>query len=412
MRISTYSTLSNVLTSFLSIRNSLEYLTCTLGSGLRREIIVEDFGGEKNKKIVVALHLTKIAASSVCLTFKNRKVKGAAKLISGVSGVVLFRLHRFSNEGQDCAVFLNEIANSVIISTDNDRAKSISIDNIRLQSDLCYLISGLSKAVSPRWRSGQALNQILLTDIFGNHKAYKIIKKLNLSTFLSRLTILLEILVPFLARSRFNKLVTPTVIAFHFSLFLVMKGELGKFFIIYSLNHASHRINNLEPERFKVSVNEKMVYTIFAAYYTFGILANNDATKNLPVVKHLARYGLFQWKLFGKDSIDRDIKLLLTENGNDYHELYPPESSRGNLGIFWHRERRSEKALFLLLNAASLELSKNKDRRFLNSVENIVMKSNLSRDKKQIRYAIVNFYTTSPGEVSFEPIYISKLING
>lgn len=412
MKISTYSTLSNILTSFLSIRNSLEYLTCMLGGGLRREIIVEDFGGEKNKNIVVTLHLIKISASSVCLISKNRKIKSIAKLISGVSGVILFRFHRFSNEGQDCAVFLNEIANSVIISTDNDRTKSISLDNIKWQSDLCYLISGLSKAVSPRWRSGQALDQILLTDIFGNHKAYRTIKKLSLSTPLSRLTILLEILIPFLVRSRFKKVVTPAVIAFHFSLFLVMKGELGKFFIIYSLNHASHHINDLEPNRFKINANEKIIYILFATYYTIGILANNDITKNLPIVKHLARYGLFQWKLFGKDSIDRDIKLLLTENGNDYHELYPPDPSKGNLGIFWHRERRSGKTLFLLLNSASLELSKNKDRKFLKSVENIVIKSDLSRSKKQIRYAIVNFYTTSPGEISFKPIYISKLMNG
>lgn len=410
MNISTYSRLSNVLTSFLSIRNSLEYLACITSRGVRREIIVEDFGGEKYKNIVVILHLTKIVASSTYLTFKDRKIKSISKLISGISGIALFRIHRFSNEGQDCAVFVNEISNSAIIYTDDDRIKYFALNNIKLQSDLCYLISGLSKLVSARWRSGQALDEILLTDIFGNHRAYKIIRNLDLSKILSRFTILLEIFIPLLMRSRLKILTTPVVIMFHFAIFLTMKGELGKFFIIYSLNHVAHHVKTSHPKQFPSNKKWKIIYLPFTVYYTIGLLANNDLTKSFPIVKHLARYGLFQWKLFGKDSIDRDIKLLITDDGNSYHELYPSGSPKRNFGIIWHKERRSEKALFLLLNAASLELLKNQERKFLKSIENIVIKSNLLRDKKQIRYAIVNFYTNSPGKISFKPLYISKIM--
>ena len=86
----------------------------------------------------------------------------------------------------------------VFLASPSDSIKDLALAFIAAQLLLSYVTSGITKVLSPVWRSGEAVGLIVRTESYGNRHACKLIERFHLSRPLSLGTMVLEVAAPLL----------------------------------------------------------------------------------------------------------------------------------------------------------------------------------------------------------------------
>ena len=146
--------------------------------------------------IAVALQ----AAAAVCLVIFFHSGAWAVALCAYILAVrVLLGMRLiYATDGSDQMHTIVWGGLLVFLASSSAVLKDVALAFIAAQLLLSYLTSGMMKLLSPIWRSGEAVGLIVRTESYGHRTAYRLIRRLRLSSPLSRGTIVLEVLGPLL----------------------------------------------------------------------------------------------------------------------------------------------------------------------------------------------------------------------
>lgn len=99
-------------------------------------------------------------------------------LILAISSVILSFRNIIGNDGADQMSLVIFVALAISASSGDRFVQTAGLVFIACQSVLSYVVSGIAKALSPKWRSGVALQQIMNTKTYGMQCASQCLNKL------------------------------------------------------------------------------------------------------------------------------------------------------------------------------------------------------------------------------------------
>lgn len=153
---------------------------------------------EPNYRLTVVLRVVTAAGVMVC---PYRSI-GRTTCLVGLSILQLLKGYRssYGSDGSDQMTFI-VIASSALESIcPKEYSTAVMINGfISFQSMLSYMTSGMAKWKSPSWRSGDALDDVLRTQTYGDADLYKVFRRSRrVAKWLARLVFVSETTLPLL----------------------------------------------------------------------------------------------------------------------------------------------------------------------------------------------------------------------
>lgn len=137
------------------------------------------------------------AAAVVAIAPTSRRVRLLASSIACGTGYLMTLRGFYGNDGAEQMSLLTGVTVVLTRATTDQRIQQDALRFLAAQSALSYGAAGLAKAVSPVWRSGDAVKQILRTRVYGNRHVYKALTRHpHIAAALSRITIVFELTFP------------------------------------------------------------------------------------------------------------------------------------------------------------------------------------------------------------------------
>ncbi|MFI6818284.1 alpha/beta fold hydrolase [Nonomuraea sp. NPDC050328] len=190
------------------------------------------------ERVNTALHAGRVAASAALLLPGHGRWRGAANLFLGVSGALLYPVHRYGTDGSDQAAGLVQTATGLARLSTTPQVQDALLWYVAIQSNLSYLVSGWVKLLGPDWRSGSALSGVMRTRTYGNRHVWLLTRRFPRSARLVAHGVLaLECLFPvlYLKGGRLTRPVLGSALAFHVVNGFVM--GLGRFIPSFAAMH-------------------------------------------------------------------------------------------------------------------------------------------------------------------------------
>lgn len=139
-----------------------------------------------SSKMVRVLLLVRLAAVGIVLAAgQHLQISGLAAAIVGTTSALLVLRSSYGHDGADQMLTLTFLSVALGDLSGSAVGRNLALWFIALQLCLSYLSAGISKVVSPAWRSGDALPGILSTDIYGNKFGRRVFRRRTLIARLS-----------------------------------------------------------------------------------------------------------------------------------------------------------------------------------------------------------------------------------
>jgi len=190
----------------------------------------------------VVVHVLSVVGACLVLTgrsHRRQQIVGAAAMFAASK---LFELRNpFGRDGSDQMAGVIAGYRLVTLAVPNQKdSDDLFLRAVNAQTCLSYLASGLAKLISNTWRSGEAMGQIVRTDIYGGTWFAALLQRRPiLGCLVSWGTIFWEISFPliYVTSPSAARLFLLTVKGFHFGVAMTM--GLPRFFWGFSSAHAA-----------------------------------------------------------------------------------------------------------------------------------------------------------------------------
>lgn len=157
---------------------------------------VFDFFSDERR--VKALHASRVIASvALLLPGKNNAARVGLNGYLTLSQFVIYPRHFYGTDGSDQVAFLIQSGATLGRLSHRDRGRDHGAAFIGAQVMLSYCASGLAKLPGQRWRTGEALPQIMRTQTYGDEWLYNMLREYpQLSKAMAYSVLALECLFP------------------------------------------------------------------------------------------------------------------------------------------------------------------------------------------------------------------------
>ncbi|MDB5006358.1 MAG: hypothetical protein JWP45_751 [Mucilaginibacter sp.] len=123
-----------------------------------------------NKTGVIVILLARMICGIYLLVIPNSIISGCALALIVITSLMLSIRNTIGNDGSDQMSVILGISLLISAVFKDIRIKELSLYFIATQSILSYVIAGIAKLASKKWRSGIAVFQIMNTESFGSKK--------------------------------------------------------------------------------------------------------------------------------------------------------------------------------------------------------------------------------------------------
>lgn len=173
-----FFTLSIIITSleYLAIgkefseKGVFSWKILSTSESFQRNVLFKKLDFLFDYKAVIFLHLLKLLGVILFFISSNYIIKSVSITTVTLCLTIFSIRNIFGNDGADQMQFIISISLFFAFYCDNEFVYKISLWFIAIQSIISYVIAGIAKLSSKKWRTGKAVLQIMNTRTFGNQK--------------------------------------------------------------------------------------------------------------------------------------------------------------------------------------------------------------------------------------------------
>ncbi|WP_433672768.1 hypothetical protein ACQP06_15060 [Nocardia sp. CA-136227] len=126
---------------------------------------------------VLGLIAASLACAVLLVLHPSSTLNALAATVIAATYILLSMRSRFGGDGADQMTIVVFVALALAFAVGQERAEVVVLWFIAAQVCLAYFTAGVAKLVSPVWRSGTALPEILATRAYGHRRAAKILAR-------------------------------------------------------------------------------------------------------------------------------------------------------------------------------------------------------------------------------------------
>ncbi|MEU1204383.1 hypothetical protein [Nocardia sp. NPDC005825] len=126
---------------------------------------------------VLGLIAACLACAVLLVVHPSSALNAVAASVIAATYILLSLRSRFGGDGADQMTIILFVALALAFTIGQQRAEVIVLWFLTAQVCLAYFTAGVAKLVSPLWRSGAALPEILATHAYGHRRAAKILAR-------------------------------------------------------------------------------------------------------------------------------------------------------------------------------------------------------------------------------------------
>jgi hypothetical protein len=124
-----------------------------------------------------ALHALRAVAAGTVLAAPHPRARVVGGLVSAACHALLHPRHRMSSDGSDHAAFMVQVGTALARAGATPAAKDAGLWFIALTTAMAYTAAGAAKAVSPGWRTGDAVLGVVRLRGYGDPAIARLLER-------------------------------------------------------------------------------------------------------------------------------------------------------------------------------------------------------------------------------------------